>query len=455
MRDESGQRGQAPDPPQPAPLPQRGADTTTRRQRWARLRHYLWQPPRPHGEQPRERVVGPLELFYDLATVVLVAQAAHHLAGHLTGRGLGEFAVVFTLVWIAWLNGSLHHELHGHDDARARSTFLLQILVLVAMGAFIPQAGGARGAAFAIAAAVLFAILTVLWLLAARGDRPEYRRPSQLFVAGTAACASALAGTALLPADARIPAWGLLDAAYLAGFTAVLFATPAPAVGLLVTDALIERFGLLTIIVLGETLTGVVTGLAREPVSGLTLAVGLVAVVVGFGAWWTYFDFAGHRPPRPKRAASLQWMLSHLPLTAAIAVMGAAMVSLVDRRRAGRDHAGSCEPASLAVRPRPVPAARPHLRRRGRGMPRRWRRAAPAAVPRPRARRSAQHPLGTRRRAPPGPPSRPTRRVRRRALLPDSGANAVQRAQRLVVETHAFGGQVLPQVGDGASPGDE
>jgi Bacterial low temperature requirement A protein (LtrA) len=76
---------------------------------------------------------------------------------------------------LAWTNGSLHHELHGHEDARARSTFLLQILILAAMGAFIPQAGGARGAAFAVASAVLFAVLTVLWLLAARGDRPEYR----------------------------------------------------------------------------------------------------------------------------------------------------------------------------------------------------------------------------------------------------------------------------------------
>ena len=98
---------------------------------------------------------------------MLVAQSAHHLAGHLTWGGLGEFAVVFTLLWIAWTNGSLHHELHGHDDARARSTFLLQILVLVAMGAFIPKAGGARGAAFAVAAGVLFAMLAVLWLLAA------------------------------------------------------------------------------------------------------------------------------------------------------------------------------------------------------------------------------------------------------------------------------------------------
>src|SRR5215470_12678435 len=253
MRDDSGRRGQA---------------ATTRRERWARLRHSLWQAPRPHGEQPRERVVGPLELFYDLAVVVLVAQAAHRLAGHLTWPGFGEFAVVFTLVWIAWANGSLHHELHGHDDARARSTFLLQILVLAAMGAFIPQAGGARGAAFAIAAAVLFAVLAGLWLLAARGDRPEYRRPSRLFVTGTAACAVLLAGTALLPASARVPAWGVLDAAYLAGFAAVvLTAGRAQAAALAITDALIERFGLLTIIVLGETLTGVVAGLAREPIS--------------------------------------------------------------------------------------------------------------------------------------------------------------------------------------------
>jgi hypothetical protein len=127
---------------------------------WARLRRSLWQPPRPHGEQPRA-------------------------------------------------NGSLHHELHGHDDARARSTFLL----LVAMAAFIPEAGGERGAAFAVAAGVLFAVLAVLWLLAARGDRPQYRRTSGLFVTGTAACAIALAATALLPASARVLAWGLIDAA--------------------------------------------------------------------------------------------------------------------------------------------------------------------------------------------------------------------------------------------------
>ena len=177
---------------------------TSRQEQWALLRRQLWQPPRPHGEQPRERVVGPLELFYDLVVVVLVAQAAHHLAGELDWRGLGLFAAVFALVWIAWLNGSLHHELHGHEDARGRSMFLLQILVLVPLGAFIPGAGGEHGAAFAVDAGVLLAVLALLWLLASRSDTPEFRRPSKLFVTGTAVCAVVLAASAALPADARV-----------------------------------------------------------------------------------------------------------------------------------------------------------------------------------------------------------------------------------------------------------
>src|SRR5262249_8012720 len=104
---------------------------------------------------------------------------------------------------------------------------------------------------------------------------------------------------------------------------------PATSSPLIITLALIERFGLFIIIVLGEIVTGVVNGLAAEPTNALPLAVALIAVVVGFGAWWTYFDFAGHRAPRPTPAATAQWTLSHLPLTAAVAAMGAAMVTLV------------------------------------------------------------------------------------------------------------------------------
>ncbi|MGW6139487.1 low temperature requirement protein A [Streptomyces sp. NPDC055144] len=66
---------------------------TSRHERWVLLRRRLWQPPRPHGAQPQDRGAEPLELFYDLVVVVLVAQAAHHFAGHLTWHGLAEFAL--------------------------------------------------------------------------------------------------------------------------------------------------------------------------------------------------------------------------------------------------------------------------------------------------------------------------------------------------------------------------
>jgi low temperature requirement protein LtrA len=97
--------------------------------------------PRAHGEQPSERVVGPLELFYDLLVAVLVAQAAHHLAGCLTGRGLGEFVAVSGLVWIAWL----YFDFAGHRrprPARASTvqwmlTHLRLTVAVAAMGAAI------------------------------------------------------------------------------------------------------------------------------------------------------------------------------------------------------------------------------------------------------------------------------------------------------------------------------
>ena len=92
---------------------------------------------------------------------------------------------------------------------------------------------------------------------------------------------------------------------------------------------------------LGETVTGVVSGLAAEPVSVSGIAVALVSVVVGFGAWWTYFDFAGHREPQRTPAATVRWMLAHLPLTAAVAAMGAAMISLVEHAHAARTPAAT------------------------------------------------------------------------------------------------------------------
>ncbi|MFF3917806.1 low temperature requirement protein A [Streptomyces sp. NPDC001852] len=303
----------------------RPADMTERKGR------RLWQPPRGPGEQRQRRVVGPLELFYDLVVVVLVGQAAHHLTEHLSWSGVGEFAAVFALVWIAWLNGTVHHELHGREDARTRVLVLVQIFVLVPLGAFIPKVGGANGARFAIDAGILFAVLAIIWMLAGRRYPPGWRVPNRLYVTMTAGCAVVLLASAFLSPGARLLVWGLLAASSLVEVAVViaLFPQSQPEI-LWFTDALRERFALLVIIVLGEVVAGVVTGLSDEPISALNLSVALVAVLVGFGAWWTYFDFAGHYRPRRTRVVTVQWMFTHLPLTGTVAAMGAAMVSLVE-----------------------------------------------------------------------------------------------------------------------------
>jgi len=295
-----------------------------------RLRADLWQSPRAHGEIIRVRTVGPLELFYDLVVVVLVAQAAHRLTAHLTARGLAEFAIVFSIVWIAWFNGTLLHDLHGREDVRSRNSFLGQILLLVPLGAYVPRAGDVHGRAFAVTAALLFLLIAFLWWRVSRADTPEFARPTRLYVGATLGFAVGLAASTPLSADARLILWATLAVLYLSSVAVVFAAVPGQFdSAVAVTDALIERFGLIVIIVLGETVTGVVAGLTSDPTNARKLAVGIVCVLVGFGSWWTYFDFVGHRQPRNSRSGTVVWLLGHLPVSAAIAGMGATMPTLV------------------------------------------------------------------------------------------------------------------------------
>src|SRR4029077_313836 len=116
----------------------------------ARFRRWFWRPPRSHGDTILGRRVSSLELFYDLVYVAVIAQAAHQLAEHLSGRGLVEFAVVFALIWIAWLNGSLYLELHGREDGRTRTFVYVQMGILALLAVFTGDAAADSGPAFAV-----------------------------------------------------------------------------------------------------------------------------------------------------------------------------------------------------------------------------------------------------------------------------------------------------------------
>ena len=118
------------------------------------FRDWFWRPPRPHGATIRDRVVTNLELFYDLVYVAIISQAAHHLAEHVSAAVIAAFAVVFSMIWLAWINGSLYLELHGRQDGRTRTFVFLQMGILVLLAVFTSDATGDDGGAFGVVYAI-------------------------------------------------------------------------------------------------------------------------------------------------------------------------------------------------------------------------------------------------------------------------------------------------------------
>jgi low temperature requirement protein LtrA len=301
----------------------------------------MWMGPRPHGAVDPDRIVGPLELFYDLVVVVLVGQAAHHLAEHLTWRGVGEFAALFGVVWLAWMNGTLMHDLHGRDDVGSRVRVFAQVLVLTVMATQVDRAPEGAGPAFARSAAALFALLAVLWWWVARGDEPYWRPITRTYIVGTAVMAALLTAGSTLSPGWRVASWGALVAAYLAMSSVTVSLTGSSRrTPITVTDSLSERFGLFVIIVLGETFVGVANGLSTEDLHPRQITTALLALTVGFGAWWSYFDLVAQTPPRPRAGPSVAWMFTHLPLAGGVAAAGASMVALVAHADDARSAAG-------------------------------------------------------------------------------------------------------------------
>ena len=174
------------------------------------------RPPRPHGGVRPDRNVSFLELFYDLVYVAVIAQAAHHLAEHVTERGVVEFAVIFSLIWVAWVNGSLYVELHGRDDGRTRNLVFIQMAILALLAVFTADAAGATGAAFAVVYAAFMAVMTWQWNAVRRQDHAEFRAITGRYVTGMLVSTAVILASALLPPEPRLVAWAAISALWVA-----------------------------------------------------------------------------------------------------------------------------------------------------------------------------------------------------------------------------------------------
>ena len=294
-----------------------------------RFKRWLWRPPRPHGEVRPDRNVSFLELFYDLVYVAVIAQAAHHLAEHITVRGSAEFAVIFAMIWVAWVNGSLYVELHGRDDGRTRNLVFVQMAILALLAVFTADAAGAAGPMFAVVYAVFLIVMTWQWDSVRRQDGPDFMVVTARYQAGMVVSVAIILLSAMLPADLRLIVW--------AGFACIWFIAIVLAgrsgiglsPGVTPTESLVERFGLFTIIVLGEVIFGVVEGLSLAAHDVTTIVTGMLGLGIGFGFWWIYFDVVGRRLPRTDGRSLANWLLSHFPITLSIAAAGAGMTSLI------------------------------------------------------------------------------------------------------------------------------
>jgi low temperature requirement protein LtrA len=320
--------------------------------RIARFKRWFWRPPRAHGDLIHDRTVGFLELYYDLVYVAVIIQLAHRLAHELTWVGLFQFTVVFVLVFIAWVNGSLYLELHGHEDGRTRTIVFIQITLLALIAVFIGDAESSTGQEFALVYGAFLALMTWLWHDARgedRGDHPDSVRPLGAYVAILAISAAVILATAFLPAPLRVLVWAAFGVVWLGEIWLAGRVPPGLQRVIVPTEALVERFGLFVIIVLGEVFFGVVSGLVAIPRDARTIGTAMAALLLGFAFGWIYFDLVGRRLPKHEGPALARWMLGHLPMTLAITLTGAAGVSLIEHAHDAATPAGTALALSGSV----------------------------------------------------------------------------------------------------------
>lgn len=280
----------------------------------------LWRMPslRSEDEEEGERHATWLELFYDLIFVVAVANMASKLNDDIV-HNLPGFIFLFIPVWWTWCGATFYSTRFDTDDIGHRLTTLLQMVAVVAMAVNVHEALGRTSGAFAVSYFAVRSILVLQYIYAGKmvsQARSLTRRYSRGF---GAACLLWLLSLAV-PPPWRFGIWIIA--------IVIDFLTPLLA-GRLHSDVkphlmhLPERFGLFIIIVLGESISGVVRSLTHTSWNFSSVLSGMLGLFIPFSLWWLYFDNMEHISLRDalsigKNHAYHLWLYSHLPLSMGI-----------------------------------------------------------------------------------------------------------------------------------------
>ncbi|MGD9906859.1 MAG: low temperature requirement protein A [Vicinamibacterales bacterium] len=265
-----------------------------------------------------------IELFFDLVFVAAVSQIGTPLAHHYAFAELGRYAFLLLVVWWAWHGYAVYATRFDTDDTTERAATLLQMLAVIFMAANA-EAGldSESSAGFAAAYAVMRLILVARYLRA--GHRPGARAVARDHAVGIGLAAVVWLASSVLPVPWRYAAWVVALGVDLG--TAVLAARHTLRVPPHAAH-LPERFGLFTLILLGEAIVGVMRGIQGQPAwSAAAAATAVSGIALVCGVWWGYFeaaDAAAHRHVRcaADRRALAMWSAAHLPLYLGVALLG-------------------------------------------------------------------------------------------------------------------------------------
>jgi len=252
----------------------------------------LIRPPRLQHSQndaDKQRTATWLELFFDLAFVLVVAELAAGLRNDLSLQGVLVFAGLFTSVWWAWAGFTFYANRFDTDDVVYRLAKLTAMLAVAGLAASASDATGDLAAQFALCQAALRIVLVCLYLRAYHHVVQARTLIAVYVVAEGLAGALWLAG-AVAPAPARYLCWVVAVAAEAA---APIMATMRSAGLPLHFEHLPERFGLFVILVLGESVAAIAVGVHETHWGPATVTVAVLGFVVAVSLWWTYFDLAG------------------------------------------------------------------------------------------------------------------------------------------------------------------
>ncbi|SDY53090.1 low temperature requirement protein A [Herbiconiux ginsengi] len=286
----------------------------------------------------RGRQVTPLELLYDLVYVIAFGAAAEEVAasiadGHVAA-GIGAYLFAIFAVGWSWLNFTWYASAYGNDDAIFRVATIVQMVGALVLVFGLPQSfhDAAEGQNpnnlfIAIGYLVMRVPLILLWLRAARQDE-EHRRSARAYAVTVSLAQLGWLLTAIIPMPAIVAVVAL---AVLVGIEMVVRVLIEQRLGRTPWEPghIAERFGLLTLIALGEVVaatTRTVVVLTEE--QGWSVGAVMIAasgLVLAAGIWWAYYLVPSAVMLRRRPERVFAWRYTHLLVWAAIPAVGAGL----------------------------------------------------------------------------------------------------------------------------------